>query len=132
MNAVTEQGQFINFLIQVIDVNKILISVGQICEAGYTLQFRREGGDIIDGKGNKIPFKRERGVYKMDLWVRKGKEQVSTVTRSCQLQGRLGSLSQHQDCERYACSVCNKFDPLEEEEGEEGEYMGFTRPGAIN
>ena len=41
VNAVTEQGQFINFLIQVTDVNKILISVGQICEAGYTLQCRK-------------------------------------------------------------------------------------------
>ena len=33
VRAVTEQGQFINFLIQVTDVNKILISAGQLCEA---------------------------------------------------------------------------------------------------
>lgn len=63
VHAVTEQGQFLNFLIQVTDVHKILIYVGQICEAGYTLQFRKEGGAIIDGKGNTTPFKREREEY---------------------------------------------------------------------
>lgn len=63
VHTVTEQGQFINFLIQVTDVNKILISVGQRCEAGYTLQVRREGGDLIDGKGNTLLFqKRERSI----------------------------------------------------------------------
>lgn len=78
-------------------------------------------------------FKRERGVYKMNLWVRKGKEQVGMVSEaSTSPQSTRGILDHHHNCKAYACSVCHRFNPLEEEEEIEGEYMGFTRPGTVN
>ena len=55
----TEYGQEVNITMQVTDVNKALVSVGQICEAGHIVRFRKDGGDILSPVKRKIGFKRE-------------------------------------------------------------------------
>lgn len=51
----------------------------------------------------------------MNLWVSKGKEQVALVSEPSTPPQR--TMHQHHVCKAYACSVCNRFDPLEEAEG---------------
>lgn len=72
---------YIYILIQVTYVNNIFISAGHKCEAGYTFSFRGDGGYIIVATGDTLPFNRERVVYKLVIWVRTGKGQVTTCDR---------------------------------------------------
>ena len=57
---------------QVAAVNKILASVGQICDGGNEVLFRYDGGEIKHLKSGKItPFRRIGNVYAMDAWIPK-------------------------------------------------------------
>ena len=57
---------------QVAAVNKILASVGQICDGGNEVLFRCDGGEIRHLKSGKItPFRRIGNVYAMDAWIEK-------------------------------------------------------------
>ena len=64
---------------QVAKVNKLLASIGQICDQGNDVIFRQKGGEIIHLASKKTtPFRRHGNVYVMDAWVRnpnwKGKD----------------------------------------------------------
>ena len=62
---------------QVAAVNKILASVGQICDGGNEVLFRQDGGDVINLKtGKRTPFRRLGNVYVMDAWIEKPKKPV--------------------------------------------------------
>ena len=57
---------------QVAAVNKILASVGQICDGGNEVIFRYDGGEIRHLKSGKSTFFRRIGnVYSMDAWIPK-------------------------------------------------------------
>ena len=57
---------------QVAAVNKILASVGQICDGGNEVLFRYDGGEIRHLKSGKVtPFRRIGNVYAMDAWILK-------------------------------------------------------------
>ena len=57
---------------QVAAVNKILASVGQICDGGNEVIFRHDGGEIRHLKSGKSTFFRRTGnVYSMDAWIPK-------------------------------------------------------------
>ena len=57
---------------QVAGVNKILASVGQVCDGGNEVLFRRDGGDIIHlATGKRTPFRRIGNVYVLDAWIEK-------------------------------------------------------------
>ena len=63
---------------QVAGVNKILASVGQICDGGNEVLFRQDGGDIINLRtGIRTPFRRIGNVYVMDAWIEKSKPKVN-------------------------------------------------------
>ena len=56
---------------QVAKVNKILASMGQICDQGNEVIFREDGGEIVHiATGRRTPFRRHGNVYVMDAWVR--------------------------------------------------------------
>jgi hypothetical protein len=56
---------------QVAKVNKILASIGQICDQGNEVIFREDGGEIVHiATGRRTPFRRHGNVYVMDAWVR--------------------------------------------------------------
>ena len=57
---------------QVAAVNKILASVGQICDGGNEVLFRYDGGEIRHLKSGKVTaFRRIGNVYAMDAWIPK-------------------------------------------------------------
>ena len=57
---------------QVADVNRILASVGQICDGGDEVLFRYDGGEIRHLKSGKVTaFRRIGDVYAMDAWIPK-------------------------------------------------------------
>ena len=56
---------------QIAKVNKMLASIGQICDKGNDVVFRKDGGDIINIETKrKTPFRRLGNVYVMDAWIR--------------------------------------------------------------
>ena len=64
----TTEGHKCMLKMQVTDVNKPLMSVSRICDAGHTVTFNREGG-VIEHKasGQKTEFKRVNNVYRMEV-----------------------------------------------------------------
>ena len=69
---VTKDGEKRKMVCQVAAVNKILASVGQICDGGNEVQFRHDGGEVRHLKTNKIThFGRVGNVYVMDAWIEK-------------------------------------------------------------
>ena len=57
---------------QVAVVNKILASVGQICDGGNEVLLRQDGGEIRHLKSGKITtFRRIGNVCAMDAWIEK-------------------------------------------------------------
>ena len=53
-------------------VNKILASIGQICDGGNEVYFRQDGGEVHHLKtGKRTPFRRVGNVYVMDAWIEK-------------------------------------------------------------
>ena len=71
---VTADGAQRHMTCEVADVNKILASVGVICDGGNEVRFYQHGGEIIHLKtGKRTPFRRHGNVYVMDAWLPKGK-----------------------------------------------------------
>ena len=57
----------------VAEVNKVLASVGSMCDAGNEVTFRKDGGTIKNTTtGAEMGMKRVGGSYEFDLWVPKG------------------------------------------------------------
>ena len=69
---VTAQKEKRKMVCQVAGVNKILASVGQVCDGGNEVIFRQDGGEIVNLKtGKRTPFRRVGNVYVMDAWIEK-------------------------------------------------------------
>ena len=68
LHVCTREGQFKRMNMQVTDVNKALMSVAKICDAGHTVVFRRDGGLIRnDTSGEETKFRRENNVYRLKV-----------------------------------------------------------------
>ena len=62
-----------SFTAQICDVNKPLLSVRRVTQAGNRVVFEEHGGYIEDMKtGEKMWIKEKDGMYLLKLWVRKG------------------------------------------------------------
>ena len=66
----TKEGQLRTMNMQVTDVNRALMSVAKICDAGHTVTFTNEGGVIRNNKsGEETKFRRENNVYRMRVKI---------------------------------------------------------------
>ena len=66
----TEEGHHCKLKMQVAAVNKALLSVSKICDAGHDVLFTRTGGKITHNEiGQVVKFKRADGVYRLRLRV---------------------------------------------------------------
>ena len=66
----TKEGQLRTMNMQVTDVNRALMSVAKICDAGHTVTFTTEGGVIRNNKsGEETKFRRENNVYRMRVKI---------------------------------------------------------------
>ena len=66
----TKEGQLRTMNMQVTDVNRVLMSVAKICDAGHTVTFTTEGGVIRNNKsGEETKFRRENNVYRMRVKI---------------------------------------------------------------
>ena len=71
--AVGENGSLRRMRAQVCDVNKALLSVRRVTQAGNKVVFEKDGGWIEDGAtGEKIWLKERDGMYILKLWVKRG------------------------------------------------------------
>ena len=72
LQGYTDQGEEADMLMQITDVKKSLFSVKKICDRGNRVVFGRGGGVIHNLATNKLtPFRKQGGVYMMDLWIPK-------------------------------------------------------------
>ncbi len=70
MKVETKEGHLCNLNIQITAVNKALMSVSKICDAGHEVVFSKEGGKIIHCEsGQVVNFRRVDGVYRLRLRV---------------------------------------------------------------
>jgi hypothetical protein len=68
VKAETEEGHICNLKIQVTAVNKALLSVSKICDAGHEVIFTKTGGRIVNCEtGQVIGLRRVDGVYRIRL-----------------------------------------------------------------
>ena len=68
LHVFTKEGQFKRMNMQVTEVNKALMSVAKICDAGHTVVFKRDGGLIRnDTSGEETKFRRENNVYRLKV-----------------------------------------------------------------
>ena len=68
--GVTPDGTRRAVTAQVCDVNKGLMSVAKLVDAGHTVIFAREGSRIIDDTtGETIPLHQSGGMYMLRMWV---------------------------------------------------------------
>ena len=71
--AVSEDGFLRQLRMQVCDVNKSLLSVRQVTQAGNRIVFEDNGGWIEDKTtGQHIWIKEKDGQYLLKVWVKKG------------------------------------------------------------
>ena len=64
----TKEGQLRTMNMQVTDVNRALMSVAKICDAGHTVTFTTDGGVIRNTQsGEETKFRRENNVYRMTV-----------------------------------------------------------------
>ena len=83
--AVGEEGSLRRMKVQVCDVNKALLSVRRVTQAGNRVVFEENSGYIEDVQtGEKMWLKEKDGMYILKLWVRKDGKAPSGFTR----QGR--------------------------------------------
>ena len=64
-----------------VNVQRSIISVGQVCDRGNTITFRSTGGTILNEfTGNRVEFERAGGVYRLrvDTWQRCDLDQVKS------------------------------------------------------
>ena len=77
IEGLTEKGQNVKMKVTVADVSKVLASVSKICECGSRVVFDDAGSYIEDKRtGERTALHKRRGVYVMDIKVRKSKEGV--------------------------------------------------------
>ena len=68
----TEEGAERRITAQVCEVNKGLLSVAKVVNAGNSLVFSRDGSYIEDdATGEGIGIKEENGMYMLSMWVKK-------------------------------------------------------------
>ena len=68
LHVTTKEGQNKAMNMQITDVNRALMSVAKICDAGHTVVFKPEGGVIKNNKtGEETNFRRENNVYRMTV-----------------------------------------------------------------
>ena len=73
---------------QVAAVNKILASVGQICDWGNEVLFRFDGGEIRHLQSGKVtPFRIIGNVYAMDAWISKAGGEDTEERQDMQVDG---------------------------------------------
>ncbi len=96
INFITKDGRNRSLKSQVANINKTLIAVGKVCDAGHKVHFTKHGGWIEnEATGDCTEFKRSRGVYVMDMWVEEnsddntGSEQQSSVDRENNILAKL-------------------------------------------
>ena len=69
--AYGEQGQVRAIKAQVCEVNKALLSVSRMVQAGNKVVFSRSGSYVEDEtSGERIPLKEQGGMYVLKLWVK--------------------------------------------------------------
>jgi len=75
MSVYTEEGHQCGMKFQVADVQKPLLSVGQVSAAGNVVEFFKTWGRIVHkDTGRTISFKKKGGVYVLKLWVDQGEK----------------------------------------------------------
>ena len=68
LRVITKEGQAKAMNMQITDVNKALMSVAKICDAGHSVVFTSDGGIIKSNKtGEETKFRRENNVYRMKV-----------------------------------------------------------------
>merc|ERR1712015_230261 len=68
LRVITKEGQAKAMNTQITDVNKALMSVAKICDAGHSVVFTSDGGFIKSNKtGEETKFRRENNVYRMKV-----------------------------------------------------------------
>ena len=68
VKVTTNEGQLRTMNMQVTDVNRALMSVAKICDAGHTVTFTTDGGVIQNSRsGEETKFRRENNVYRMKV-----------------------------------------------------------------
>ena len=64
----TNEGQLRTMNMRITDVDRALMSVAKICDAGHTVTFTSDGGVIRNNKsGEETKFRRENNVYRMTV-----------------------------------------------------------------
>ena len=72
VKVLTEEGLERRIVGQVCDVNKSLLSVRKVCEAGSTVVFKKGHGWIEDDKtGERVWMQEREGMYVVKMWVPK-------------------------------------------------------------
>ena len=70
VNALTGEGKEVATTWQIVDVNRPLMSVHQICKAGNIAVFGQDGGYILNlADGSRTHFGVENSVYVLDLYL---------------------------------------------------------------
>ena len=67
VQVVTKEGQTRQMNMYIIDVNRALMSVAKICDAGHTVMFKTDGGVIKNKTGEENKSRRENNVYGMTV-----------------------------------------------------------------
>ena len=66
----TEEGHLCAIKIQIAQVNKALLSVSKICDAGHEVTFHKDGGQIVHKlTGQVVKFRRVAGVYRLRVKI---------------------------------------------------------------
>jgi hypothetical protein len=70
VHGTTTSGSPLNVKFQVTQVEKPLMAVSKLVDAGHTVQFNENGGQIVNNRSGRITeFRRKDGVYVLDMWV---------------------------------------------------------------
>ena len=70
MRVQTEEGHICNLNMQITAVNKALLSVSKICDAGHDVIFTNNGGKIVHCEtGQETQFRRVDGVYRLRMKI---------------------------------------------------------------
>ena len=66
-------------------VDMPILSGAVLCSDGSNLVFGKDGGTLMKADGHKAGFIKRRGVYFMNIWVKKGlvRNKSTTFVRPC-------------------------------------------------
>ena len=70
LNVVTEEGRNKKMTLQIADINKPLLAVGDLCDQDCLVIFGKRGGFIQNSKGELTKINREIGIYMLSTWSR--------------------------------------------------------------